>query len=393
MNEKVLLVHNRYQKAGGEDQVFAAETALLRRYGHKVFQYIEDNQRIEGMGYFSLASQTIWSRRTRSKLIEMLHDIKPGIVHFHNTFPLISPSAYSACQKEGVPVVQTLHNYRLLCPSATFFRHDRVCEGCLGKTLPWPGVLHACYRGSRMQSAVVAMMLTTHKWLKTWRDQVDCYVTLTEFARRKFINAGFPPHKLSTKPNFLYPDPGMSNNQGHYALFVGRLSPEKGLRTLIDAWQHVPEIPLKIVGDGPLMCEIQRYIETRQLEQVEILGRHERQKVIEAMKGARFLVFPSECYEGFPVTIVEAFACGIPVIASRLGSVTEIVGDGRTGIKFCPGAPEDLAAKGQWAWTHVKETQAMKYEARAEYEKKYTAERNYKMLMDIYDMARRGGDH
>jgi len=384
---KIILVHNRYQQPGGEDAVFAAEMALLRRHGNEMVEYIEDNQRINGMNRFAVASRAIWSCSSQSKLNQILQDTRPNAVHFHNTFLLISPSAYYACQKFAVPVVQTLHNYRLLCPAGTFYRNGHICEDCLGKTPPWPGILHACYRDSRAETAVVSTMLTIHRWIRTWREQVDVYVALTEFARKKFIEGGLPSEKIVVKPNFVHPDPGIREEKGLYALFVGRLSSEKGLRTLLWAWQYLQKIPLKIVGDGPLMEEVSAYVKTHKLEWVELIGRCNHEEVLELMKGARYLVLPSECYETFGLVAVEAFACGVPVIASRLGAMAEIVDDGRTGLHFEPGNSEDLAAKVEWAWTHPEAMSEMGREARREYEEKYTAEKNYKMLLDIYERA------
>ena len=388
----LLLVHNHYHQHGGEDEIFASEARLLHQYGHKVVEYEDHNHRINEMNQFSIVLQAIWSRSSKRKLLGELRDAQPDIVHFHNTFVLISPSAYYACKELGIPVIQTLHNYRLLCPTATFYRDGRVCEDCLGKTPPWPGVLHACYHGSRMHTAAVATMLTSHRLLNTWKKQVDVYITLTEFSKRKFIEGGIPQEKIFIKPNFVYPDPGMRECDRGYALFLGRLSPEKGINTLLKAWRYLGEIPLKVIGSGPLMKEVQGFVQIEKLKNIEILGQRPYEEVLGFVKGARFLVIPSECYENFPMVIAEAFACGVPVVASRLGAMAEIVEDGQTGLHFEPGNPEDLAAKVEWAWMHAREMKRMGCGARAEYETKYTAERNYKMLMDIYQMAcERGG--
>jgi len=384
---RILTVHNHYQQPGGEDAVFSTETVLLRQKGHEVVQYTEDNQRINGIRQVALAADTIWSRPTRHRLLRILRNVQCDVVHFHNTFPLISPSAYSACREAGVPVVQTLHNYRLLCPAAIFFRDGHVCEECLGKTPPWPGVLHTCYRESRAQTTVVVAMLTLHRWLKTWQKQVDVYVALTEFARGKFIEGGLPAEKILVKPNFVSPDLGMRESDGSYALFVGRIAREKGVRMLLQAWQGLRGTPLKIVGDGPLMDEIRGFVQEQKLAGVEVLGQRARQEVLTLMKGAQFLVFPSECYEGFPVSIAEAFACGVPVVASRLGAMAEIVEEGRTGLYFSPGDPDDLSAQVKWAFTHPEEMAQMGRRARQEFQAKYTADRNYEMLMAIYRKA------
>jgi glycosyltransferase involved in cell wall biosynthesis len=384
---KILLIHNHYRQPGGEDVVFAEEAALLCRQGHEVIKYTESNQRTGEMSRAAVAAQAIWSRASRQKLLRKLHDARPDVVHIHNTFSLISPSAYYACRDARVPVVQTLHNYRLFCPTATFYRDGLVCEDCLGKTPPWLGVWRACYHDSRAQTAVIATMLTLHRLLKTWREQVDVYVALTEFGRGKFIEAGLPEDKIMVKPNFVSPDPGERESKGDYALFVGRLSREKGVRNLLKAWQNLRAIPLKIIGAGPLDGEARTFIRTQKLDRVSILGQLAHEEIFSLMKSARFLIFPSEWYETFGCVTIEAFACGVPVIASRLGSMTEIVEDGRTGLHFAPGDPNDLAEKIEWAWTHPERIAAMGREARAEFEAKYTAKRNYEMLRNIYQTA------
>ncbi len=391
---KVLLVHNYYQQPGGEDVVFTAEAALLRSRGHVVVELTDHNRRIDGMNRATLALNTIWSRSSAAKLERTLRARQPDAVHFHNTFPLISPSVFYACQKADVPVVQSLHNPRLICPAATFCRDGHVCEDCMGKTPPWPGILHACYRGSRTQTAGVAAMLTLHRWLNTWQRQVDIYVVFTEFYRRKFIEGGIPVEKIIVKPHFIDPDPGFRGTDSDtYALFINRLDPEKGVRTLLNAWQHLKGIPLKIRGDGRLLTEVNAVVSKNNLDSVNIVGRLSRKQLWTLMKGARFLVWPSEgYYETFGLVAIEAFACGVPVIASNLGAMSEIVDDGRTGLHFQPGNAEELAAKVKWAWNHPAEMERMGREARQEYESKYTAEKNYQMLMEIYQTAI-SGDH
>jgi glycosyltransferase involved in cell wall biosynthesis len=230
-------------------------------------------------------------------------------------------------------------------------------------------------------------MLILHRWLKTWQEQVDLYVALTEFARRKFIEGGLPAAKILVKPNFVSPALGTRGNDGSYALFVGRLAREKGVRLLLRAWQGLRGSPLKIVGDGPLMGEVRAFVHEQKLGCIAVLGQCARQEVLTLMKGARFLVFPSEWYEGFPVTIAEAFACGVPVVASRLGAMVEIVDEGRTGLFFTLGNADDLSAQVQWAFTHPEEMAQMGRRAREEFQAKYTADRNYEMLMAIYQKA------
>lgn len=384
---RILQVHNAYQQSGGEDVVVASEDSLLCSAGHVVMHYVRHNSEIATYGLWqrgTLASRTIWAWDSHREIKALLRAERPDVAHFHNTLPVISPSAYHACFEAGVPVVQTLHNYRLLCPAAVLFRDGRVCEDCIKHSL-WRAVRHGCYRSSRAETSAVALMLTVHRWLGTWMRLVDCYITLTEFSRMKFIEAGLPAEKIAVKPNFVRADPGVRQGTGGCALFVGRLSEEKGLQTLLTAWELLNgRIALEIVGDGPLRPMLQNEARCRMAGGIHFRGWMPRDRMLAAIKRARFLVFPSECYEGFPVAIAEAFACGVPVIASRLGAMEEIVGDGHTGLHFTPGDADDLAAKVEWAWAHPGEMAAMGRAARAEYEANYTAERNYKMLMEIY---------
>lgn len=388
---RILLVHNSYQQRGGEDEVFARERDLLQSTGHGVVKYIRGNHEIREYGMWNragLSLRTVWAWDSVIEIRDLLKRERPEVAHFHNTLPLISPAAYYACAEAGVPVVQTLHNYRLLCPAATFLRKGKICESCLGRSFPWPGVVHGCYRGSRPATAAVAAMLATHRAIGTWREKVDVYIALSEFARRKFIEGGLPAEKIVVKPNFVACDFAPKTESGNYALFVGRLSVEKGPQLLSTAWRNMRErIPLRIVGGGPLLESLSREIKDSSLQEIELAGQRTPEEVRSLMLGARFLVFPSECFETFGMAIAEAFACGLPVITARLGSMAEIVQDGVTGLHFEAGNAADLAAKVEWAWNHPRELARVGRAARAEYEAKYTAERNYSRLMDIYRQA------
>jgi glycosyltransferase involved in cell wall biosynthesis len=381
------MVHNYYQHPGGEDVAFAAEVGLLRGHRQEVVEYTEHNRRIEEMGLLSVAARMVWSRASRRRIYRKLTATRPVVAHFHNTFALVSPASYYACRKIGVPVVQTLHNYRLLCPAAKLFRESCVCEECLGRGVPWPAIRHGCYRGSRPQTAAVAAMLGLHGWLRTWENGIDVFIALNEFCKRKFIEGGLPEDKILIKPHFVSPDPGQREGRGEYALFVGRLSEEKGIRTLLRAWRHLGAMPLVIAGDGPLMGLVRSAAARSSGAQLRVLGRCARDEVFRLMKGARFLVFPSEWYETFGLVLIEAFACGLPVLASRLGAAGDVVRDGFTGLLYAGGEPDDLAGKANWLWTHPAEGERMGREARKEYEEKYTAERNYCRLMEIYRTA------
>jgi len=387
----VLCVHNRYIQPGGEDQVFESESRLLAENGVRVEKVEEQTTYPSGLvRKIEAAVDCVWSRSWHKKFTAILRNTRPDVVHIHNFFSVISPSIYYACREEGVPVVQTLHNYRLACPAASFYRDGEICEECLDRG-PFHAVKYGCYRESKLATAALASMLEFHRARKTWSELVDCYVALTEFSRQKLIQGGLPAGKIVVKPNFVLPDPGPRAGNGEYALFVGRLVDLKGVGTLIQAWSKLPaSIPLVIAGDGPFRPEMEKLISDLKLGNVDYRGRLSRQDTLATMKGARFLMFPSEWYEGFPVTIAESFACGVPVLCSRLGSMQEIVEDGRTGLHFNPRDAADMAEKVQWAWSNVEETSVMGLAARAEFEAKYSAVRNFGMLTDIYErvMAR-----
>ena len=383
---RVALVHNYYQQAGGEDQVFAAEARLLEKCGHHVYRHTVHNDEVSQYNKAALVKATFWNSASYEQLRTVLRRERAQVVHIHNTLPLISPAAYYAAKAEGVAVVQTLHNYRLLCPASTFLRDGHVCEDCLGKATPWPGVVHACYRDSRAASGVLASMLTYHRARRTWDTVVDVYIALTEFAREKFIEGGLPEAKIVVKPNFLDATLTAPGAGGNYALFVGRLSEEKGLSVLLAAWHKLgARIPLKIAGDGPLAQEVEKA--ANEIPGVEWLGRQPSERVLGLMQNAYVLISPSICYEGFPMTLVEAFAAGLPVVASELGGMASLVEHERTGLHFQPGDPEALAAQVEWALDHPAELERMRGAARAEFETNYTAEANYPQLMRIYEQA------
>ena len=387
----ILFVHNYYQRPGGEDAGVRQERDLLAAAGHRIVEYSRCSGEIALNGISSrikLGAGALWSSRTHSELRSLIAKERPEVAYIHNTIPLISPSAYFACAEGRVPVIQTLHNFRFLCPAGTFLREGKICEECVTSSL-FQSVRHGCYQESASASATLALMLTSQRVLGTWNQKVSCYIARTEFARKKFIEGGLPAERIAVKPCFVHPDPGEREGAGDTVLFLGRLSPEKGVRTLISAWERMNgSIPLRIAGDGPLREELEAEIKRRRIAGVGVLGRVPDAELLAEMKRARFLVLPSEWYEGLPLTIAEAFACGVPVVASRIGSMIELVEDGRTGLHFTPGDAEDLAAKVEWAWNHPEEMAAMGRAARAEYEAKYTGARNYEMLLEICRRAR-----
>ncbi len=386
---RILSIHNSYQIRGGEDESREAEESLLKEMGHQVEVYHEHNHQLRDFHPINLAVNTIWSQHAYQTVRQQLKQNPKDLIHVQNFFPLISPSVYYAAQAEGVPVIQTLRNYRLLCPNGLFFREGQVCEDCLGKFVPWPGIAHGCYRQNRGATGVTAAMLTVHRTLQTWHKQVNLLISLSKFARQKFIEAGWPGEKIVVKPNFIHHDPGVGEGTGGYGLFVGRLSVEKGLDVLLDAWTQLnANVPLKIVGDGPLANLV---VEASQkFPHVEWLGRRSLTDVHALMGQAMFLVFPSQWYETFGRVAIEAFAKGTPVIASDIGAIAELVDHGRTGLLFDPKDSTDLTAKIEWLLNHDSERDQMRQAARLEFETKYTAQKNYHQLIKFYDQVLHG---
>ena len=372
---RVLVAHNRYQERGGEDAVVAAEVDLLRAHGHAVELFELNNAEILQMSRLRVLKDTLWSRRASSAVKDLLAQFRPHVLHAHNTFPLISPALYWAARRAGIPVVQTLHNFRLLCVQAMFLRDEKVCEDCLGK-VPWRGVVRKCYHRSLLQSGVVASMLGLHRALGTYGDKVTRYIALNEFCRGKFVQGGLPPEKVVVKPNFvdIGPAPEQARKGG---LFVGRLAPEKGIATLVDALQLLPGLSIDVVGAGPQQELLRR-------PGVRASGWLEPERVRQMMRRAAYLVMPSVWYETFGMVLVEAFACGLPVLASRLGSMAEAIGHGRTGLLFAAGSAVDLAKTIAWAEQNPERMRAMGINARAEYENRYTPDINYSRLLAIY---------
>ena len=383
---KVVVVHESYQQPGGEDRAMDADVRLLRSRGHEVVEYRRHNREVEDYSRLKLGLATIWSRAAHRDLFTLVSQERPDIVHFHNTLPLISPSGLWAARRAGSRVVQTLHNYRLACPNALFFRRGSVCEDCLRWQIPIPAVVHGCYRGSRTATLAVGSMLAVHRLIGTWRRAVDRFIVLTEFQKARLLRVGLPEGRVAVRPNFVSPDPGKGSANGAYALFVGRLTREKGVLTLLHAWQELHErIPLRIVGAGPLAGEVQRAAQENVL--LSYLGPTSHDKVLGLMHGASCLVFPSEWYEGLPMTIVEAFAVGLPVVAAARGAAGEVVVDGRTGFHFRSGDSRDLAdAVSRLVRNNVRRG-SMQAICRREYLEKYSAEGAYLRLMEIYQEA------
>lgn len=374
----VLVVHNRYRERGGEDVVVEHEVELLRSGGHQVTEYGRHNDEIEESAPLGTVLQALWSRRTTQEVASLIRDRRPDVVHVHNTFPLVSPSVYWAASRAGVPVVQTLHNFRLICPQGLLLREGRPCESCVGR-LPLPAIRHACYRGSRAQTAVAAGVVMLHRGLGTWQGKVDRYIALSEFSRGRLIAGGLPAERIVVKPNSVPAPPALPTIPRTGLLFAGRLSAEKGLDTLARAAGGLPPGSVRVAGSGPLASALEGE------PALQALGRLDRQTLQAEMARATALVLPSACYENAPLAVLEAFACGLPVIASRLGALAEIVDEGVTGLLFEAGSAEALHDRMRWALANVDAMRAMGQAARKRHAQRYTPQENLRCLIEIYE--------
>lgn len=384
---RVLLGHNYYRTSApsGEDTVVRNEKELLQRGGIEVVSYEVHNDDIDDSSIarmLKIGLETAWSRKTYQAVSRLVKRTRPDIAHFHNTFPQISPSAYAACRDNSVPVIQTLHNYRFICPGGLLQRNGRPCEDCVGTNLV-PALWHRCYRGSLTATGALVWMLTRNRWQGTYQTLVDRYIALTNFAASRLVEGGIPQNRLSIKPNFLPDVSAPGPGDGGYAVFAGRLSVEKGLHTLITAWESLREVPLKIFGDGPLREELTDLVSKKALP-ITFHGFCDRATVLHAIGHAVFQVVPSEWYEGFPMTILEAYASGTPVVCSRIGSLEEIVREGETGIAFKPGDAIDLVRAARSLIQDPVRLHRMRRNARSEFLSRYSSDKNFDLLMDIY---------
>jgi glycosyltransferase involved in cell wall biosynthesis len=382
---KVVVCHNYFRERGGEDQVFEDEVALLRSGGHDVTEFVKRNTEMTGLQVATVAAQAPWNVGSYRELRSIVRRSGADIVHIHNTLPQLSPALFRAARAEGAAIVHTLHNYRWACPKGILFRDGRACEDCLGRTIPWPAVKHRCYRDSRMGSTVVAATLAVHNVLGT-PGSADAYIAAGTFIKDKMTEAGLPGERIYIKPNFLDPDPGPGDGSGDFAMYLGRLSPEKRIDTLLDAWEMLDRpIPLKISGDGPLRHLVEEAAARN--DHIEYLGFAPKAEVNRLLGEAQALVFTSGTYEAQPLTIVETFARGTPVIAGRLGAMQGMIDDGETGFLFEPGNARDLANVVNRAFSTPETLASLRPRVRREFESTYTIAKNLDRLVDIYEHA------
>ena len=379
--QNILIVHNYYQIPGGEDTVVANEKRMLEKHGHKVILYSRNNAELKEMPKLQklcLPITTIFNPRTYKEIKRIIKAEKIDVVHVHNTLNLVSPAVYYAARAMKVPVVQTVHNFRLLCPGATFYRDGHICEDCVESGF-WCAVKHKCYRGSRMQTLACVLSTWFHRMTGIY-GKIN-YICLTEFTKRKIENC-VKGAKIFVKPNFVY-DLGVKKNHQDYYLFVGRVEEIKGINVLIDAFKKMPERLLKVAGRGDLYAEIKSRISSEGLNNVEMLGYQDRASVNELMRNAKALIMCSQWYETFGMVIAEAYSCGTPVIVGDIGNIKDLVITGKTGELFTYNSPDDMIST-------IKRFEANSY---GEYSKnayklfneRLTSKSNYNQLLKIYD--------
>ncbi len=377
---KILVAHNRYLYRGGEDTVVDAEVNLLRQRGHQVWVYSRDNTELQYLTPFNAAKTTFWSRQTVQELQKIHQQFSPDLIHAHNTFPLISPSLYGIAKKLRIPVVQTLHNFRLVCPQAMLLREGKHCEECVGK-LPWRAIVHRCYRQSLPQTALTSTMLMVQRMKGIWHQQISRFIVLNQLCREIFARGGLPMDKLRIKPNFVESpeEPQWQHRQG--GLFIGRLSTEKGIAVLINALNKLPDRMIDVFGKGPLQALVEASPRLRYggFQSSDVL----RQK----LNDAAYLVMPSTGMESFGLVAIEAFARGTPVIGTRHGGLRELIRHGQNGLLVPPNDANALASAIAYAESHPDQMRRMGMAARKNYLTSYTPERSYEQLIQIYHEA------
>lgn len=337
---RILVVHNRYQIPGGEDTVVQNEIAMLGKHGHEVFYYERNNSEMKeysALQKLALPFNSIYSAKTKKEVKALIKEHRIDIVHVHNTFLVTSPSVYDAAEECGVPVVQTVHNFRFVCPNALFFRDGTVCEDCLTKGLGC-AVTHSCYRGSKAQTAIVALTLKRMRTANVF-DRIYC-ICLTPFNKQKLLEGGIiKEDHIFLKPNFVAKQkaPLPFSDRKAQVVWAGRLEEIKGIRFLLEAWkERKDDLRLIVCGDGPLQEECERYVSQNRLSSVELRGRIPHEEVLSLLRESRGMVFTSEVYEGFPMTIAESFACGTPVLAADFGNGGALVQEGVNGFHYEP---------------------------------------------------------
>ncbi len=389
----IVMIHNRYQYAGGEDVSTDADVELLREYGHRVTLIEVHNDSIKAYSKFEkirLFAETAWNFRVYREMRSQLKKLSPDLVHVQNFFPLFSPSVHAAARSLNIPTIQHLHNFRLGCLNGYLLRDGKICEACVGRN-PWRGLLYGCYRDSAIASLAVWMMLTLNRWRRTWWQDVDAFITPSNFAAQKLKEIGLNGDRLYVKPYVINSVEVLSSfesiNANPEFVFVGRLSIEKGVIVLLRAWVelNMTDWQLKIVGDGPERTNLQRFVDDAGLKNVQFLGYMAPSQITSVMQKATAIVVPSQWYETFGRVVIEAFACEKPVLASNLGALSELISSEHNGFLIAHDRVDAWTERLYWCGTHLEEMRSMGLTAHKTYRELYTRSANYQQLMEIYD--------
>lgn len=385
---KVLIAHNHYQISGGEDTVVNSEMEMLKDNGHEVILYTRHNDEIKKLNkvlrvllFFSY----IFSITTFLEVRKIIKENSINIVHVHNTFPLISPSVYYAAFSLGIPVVQTIHNFRLLCPGATFTRNNSICEDCVNKGLR-QALRHKCYRDSFSQTLAAVLILWIHRFLGTYK-RITAYITLTNFNKNKLLKLTEDDKRIFVKPNFVKQQIEKINTENYkdYFIYIGRIDKLKGINLLINSWTKIRNDKLYIIGDGPEKDNIMKLIHARKLSNIKLFGFMDRKQALEIVGKAKAIIVPSQWYEGFPMTIVEAYSMGVPVIGGDIGNLSYVIKDNVNGLIFKYNDSEELINAVKKLETKKEFIINLRKGAFKTYKDNYTEDKNYNLLYGIYD--------
>jgi len=383
----ILLVHNFYKFFAGEDSIALREKDLLESNGENVYFYTRDNKETENYNLLQkimFFKNTVYSKKTKKEIKDIIKDFKPQVAYTHNIFPLISPSIFHTLYDESIPCIQNVQDYRWLCPNGVFYINDRICERCKNGAF-WHAVRYRCFRESYLLSGLYATAISVNRLAGVFK-KVDAFLCTTEFNKQKLMEAGVEEKRIFIKPNYLdisNIEPSYGN--GDYIIFLGRLSPEKGLWTLIRAFERLKDLRLCIVGTGPLEQTLRTYIQEKELKNISLEGFKQGAEKDNLLRNALFMVFPSEWYEHFPIVLLEAFAFGKPVVSSNIGNMPLIVEHEKSGLHFKAGDADDLIEKIKTLVHNPTEISKMGMYARKEMETKYTPEINYKILKSIFE--------
>jgi glycosyltransferase involved in cell wall biosynthesis len=376
---KLLLIHNPYTQPGGEDSAFEFEACLLERAGYDVHRLIASNAAIRGVVDTIRAAWTLpWNRDGYERALHAIRGFGPDVMHVHNFFAMFSPAIYDAAAASHIPVVQTLHNFRITCANGQLSRDGAPCERCISGS-PYNAVRFRCYRGSYAGSLALARMIAFHRRERTWQTKISRFIVLSEFARSRFISAGVPAEKIVVKPNGAADCGARDQAPGKGVLFVGRLSREKGVHILIEA-AKLGGYPVRIVGDGPLRTQLEACAPPN----VTFVGYLSHDDVITEMRRARCVAIPSVCYENSPIALVEAYSVGVPVVGPRLGSIIELVEEGVTGFQFASGKVEELNRALKCLIDNPALASQMGHASRQRYLEQFTPDRILSKLEAIY---------